>query len=138
MTIEFPEDAFKHVITWQTKLKKHKQQSEVIEMDTLETSGKTKDSHENLHVVNNATDHIKDWRTFWKDVLEEDKDPLALAEIKDKVIKDFLDTISLGLEELSGKEILDCFIQAVENEHTYRMKESNKVSELFNLLLQPK
>jgi hypothetical protein len=135
MTIQFPEDALKNVITWQTKFTQHKQQNMTTKMNTPES---IKDSREQLHTVENATDHITDWRTFWKDVLEEKKDPLVLAELKDKTIKDFLDTISCALEQLNGNEVFDCFVQAVENEYHYKTKEYDRVDQLFNLVMQPK
>ena len=145
MTIQFTEDPLTHVTTWQTQLEKHNNQQKVTKVETPEI---TKESHEKLHTVLNATDRIEDWRTFWKSVLKEEEedvvkvleknDSVASAQAKQRTIDHFLDTIAQALEELSGKEVLDCFAQAVENEHTYRMKESNKVSELFNLLLQSK
>lgn len=134
MTIQFPEDPLTHIKTWQTLFKKTRQQSEVFKMNTSEV---TKESHEKLHIVKNATDHIQDWRTFWADVLK-DEDPSALAKAKEETIKDFLDTISCALEGMSGTEVFDCFIQAVENEMEYKQSECKRITELFNLLLQPK
>lgn len=144
MTVQFPEDPLTNVITWQTQLKKHSNQQKITKMKTPEI---TKESHEKLHTVLNATDHIEDWRTFWKDILKEEEDVIevlekndsvVLRQTKQRIINHFLDTIAHALEELSGKEVLDCFIQAVEDEHTYKVKESNKVGELFNLLSQLK
>lgn len=85
----------------------------------------------------NSTDSSKDWSTFWADVLK-DEDPSALAKAKERAIKHFLDTISCALEEMSGTEVFDCFIQAVENEMEYKQSECKRITELFNLLLQPK
>jgi uncharacterized protein with gpF-like domain len=144
VTVQFPEDPLTNVITWQTQLKKHSNQQKITKMKTPEI---TKESHEKLHTVLNATDHIEDWRTFWKDILKEEEDVIevlekndsvVLRQTKQRIINHFLDTIAHALEELSGKEVLDCFIQAVEDEHTYKVKESNKVGELFNLLSQLK
>jgi hypothetical protein len=131
--------------TWKTQLKAHKQQCGVAEMDT---PGTTKDSRETLHDTSNATDSIEDWRSFWKDVLNE-SDPGAhvypeseLTEAinqqktmtKQKTVNDFLDTLCGALEELSGEEVFDCFFEAVQSQFDYTKKEHDKTSELLDLL----
>ena len=131
--------------TWKTKIKAHKQQCGVAEMDT---PGTTKDSRETLHDTSNATDSIEDWRSFWKDVLNEN-DPGAhvypeseLTEAinqqktmaKQKAVDDFLDTLCGALEELSGEEVFDCFFEAVQSQFDYTKKEHDKTSELLDLL----
>ena len=106
MTTQLPENPIKNSITWQTKHKQIKQQCGVAEMDT---PGTTKDSREALHDTTNATDAIKDWRSFWRDVLEEPgqwigtKDELTDATnqqqtmAKQKAVDEFLDTICCAL-----------------------------------------
>jgi hypothetical protein len=132
--------------TWKTQFEKHKQECGVAEMTT---PGTTKDSRESLHDTSNATDSVKDWRTFWKDVLGEGKpgpwvcseDELTkatekqLAIAKQKTIDDFLDIICCALEEMSGEEIFDCFFEAVQSQHEYTEKEYNKTSELMDFLI---
>jgi hypothetical protein len=146
MTTQLPEDPLKNIITWQTKHKQIKQECGVAEMDT---PGTTKDSREALHDTSNATDSVKDWRTFWKDVLNEN-DPGAhvypeseLTEAinqqktmaKQKAVDDFLDTICCALEELSGEEVFDCFVEAVQSQWNYTRKEHEKTNDLFKRVL---
>jgi hypothetical protein len=71
MTTQLPDDPLKNIIAWQTKYKELKQQCGVAEIDT---PGTTKDSREALHDTSHATDSVKDWRTFWKDVLDDSED----------------------------------------------------------------
>jgi hypothetical protein len=143
MTTQLPEDPIKNSITWQTKHKQIKQECGVAEMDT---PGTTKDSREALHDTSNATDSIKDWRSFWKLVLDEpgtgyySEDELTEAinqqktMTKQKTVDDFLDTLCGALEELSGKEVFDCFFEAVQSQNEYTKKEHDKTSELLDLL----
>ena len=147
MTIQFPEDPLTHIKTWQAKFKEHKKQCGITEMDTPVT---TKDSREALHDTSNATDAIKDWRSFWKDVLDEPgawigtTDELSDAinqqktMTKQKIVDEFLDTICCALEEMNGEEVFDCFVEAVQTQHDYTQKEHYKTNELFNLLLAAK
>lgn len=103
-----------------------------------------KDSREALHDTSNVTDSIKDWRSFWKDVLDDSEDNFEndLAEAakkqktmaKQKIVDDFLDTLCGAFEELSGEEIFDCFFEAVQNQFDYTKKEHDKTSELLDLL----
>ena len=143
MTTQFPEDPLTHIKTWQAKLKEFKKQCGVAEMDT---PGTTKDSREALHDTSNATDSVKDWRSFWKDVLDESgahvypEDELnqaiqkQLTMAKQKTVDNFLDEICCALEEMSGKEVFDCFLEAVQSQHEYTKKEHDKTNELMNLL----
>lgn len=145
MTTQFPEDPLTHIKTWQAKFKEHKQLCGVAEMDT---PGTTKDSREALHNTSNATDSIKDWRSFWKDVLDEEspeagvysKYELAKATetqltiTKQKTVNNFLEEICCALEEISGKEVFDCFLEAVQSQFDYTKKEHEKTSELLDLL----
>jgi hypothetical protein len=143
MTTQLPEDPIKNIITWQTKHKQIKQECGVAEMDT---PGITKDSREALHDTSNATNAVKDWRSFWKLVLDEpgtgyySEDELTEAinqqktMTKQKTVNDFLDTLCGALEELSGKEVFDCFLEAVQSQFDYTKKEHDKTSELLDLL----
>jgi hypothetical protein len=143
MTTQLPEDPLKNIITWQTKHKQIKQECRVAEIDT---PGTTKDSREALHDTSNATDSVKDWRSFWKDVLgdpnawigTEDTLTEAINQqktiAKQKVVDDFLDTLCGAFEELSGEEIFDCFFEAVQSQFDYTKKEHDKTSELLDLL----
>ena len=107
-------------------------------------SQNSKDSRENLHDTSNATDSVKDWRTFWKDVLDDSEDNFEnelatavqqqLTITKQRTVNNFLDTICCALEELSGEEVFECFVEAVQAQHTYTNKEYNKANELLNLL----
>jgi hypothetical protein len=143
MTTQLPDDPLKNIITWQTKYKELKQQCGVAEMDTF---GTTKDSREALHDTSNATDAIKDWRGFWKDVLDDSgahvysEDELnqaiqkQLTMSKQKTVDNFLDEICCALEEMNGEEVFDCFFEAVQSQFDYTKKEHDKTSELLDLL----
>jgi hypothetical protein len=141
MTTQLPDDPLKNIIAWQTKYKELKQQCGVAEIDT---PGTTKDSREALHDTSHATDSVKDWRTFWKDVLDDSEDnfenELATAVkqqktmTKQKTVNDFLDTLCGAFEELSGEEVFDCFFEAVQSQFDYTKKEYDKTSELLDLL----
>jgi hypothetical protein len=147
MTTQLPDDPLKNIIAWQTKYKELKQQCGVAEMDT---PGITKDSREALHDTSNATDTVKDWRTFWKDVLDEPGPWISteheLTEAinqqktmtKQKIVDDFLDTLCCAFEELSGEEVFDCFFKAVQSQHEYTKKEYDKTNELMDLLIELK
>jgi glutamyl-tRNA reductase len=112
----------------------------------METPYSTKDSREVLHDTSNATDAIKDWRTFWKDVLDEQGAHVypenelnqaiqkQLTTAKQKAVDNFLEEICCALEELSGKEIFDCFVEAAQGQFDYTKKEHEKTSELLDLL----
>ena len=130
MTTQLPEDPIKNIITWQTKHKQIKQECGVAEMDT---PGTTKDSREALHDTSNATDSVKDWRSFWKEILDE-PGTWVCPDAKQKAVDGFLDTICCALEEMNGKEVFECFVEAVQTQHAYTNKENNKANELMNLL----
>ena len=76
----------------------------------------------------------------WKSQFETDKDPLdaavkqLLTAAKQKTVDNFLDEICCALEELSGKEVFDCFVEAVQAQNEYTKKEHEKTSELLDLL----
>ena len=53
---------------------------------------------------------------------------------KQKVLDDFLETICCALEEMSGKEVFDCFVKAVKSQHEYTKKEYYKTIDLMDLL----
>lgn len=147
MTTQLPKGPIKDIITWQTKHKQLKQECGVAEMDT---PGTTKDSREALHDTSNATDFIKDWRSFWKDVLEEPGQWIGTTDelsdainqqktmAKQKAVDDFLDTICCALEEMSGKELFECFFEAVQSQWDYTKKEFDKTHELMDLLIELK
>jgi hypothetical protein len=97
----------------------------------------TKDSREALHDTSNATDSVKDWRTYWKDVLNEPNTWVGL-NAKQKIVNDFLDTICCALEEMNGEEVFNCFFEAVQSQHEYTKKEHDKISELMYLLIKLK
>jgi hypothetical protein len=120
MTTQFPEDPLNHIITWQTKFKQYQ----------METPYVTKDSRESLHNTSNATDSIKDWRTFWKDVLDETEEKLTTN--KKRLINDFSDIICGALEEMSGEEIFECFFEAALERHQCVKKEYDKANQLIS------
>ena len=142
MTTQLPEDPLNHIKTWQAKFKEHKQQCGVSELDEPLVS---KNARENLHDTSNATDSVKDWRTFWKDVLDDSEDNFEnelaiavkqqIAMAKQKTVDNFLDTICCALEEMSGEEVFDCFLEAVHSQHEYTKKEYDKTMELMDLLI---
>jgi hypothetical protein len=143
MTTQFPEDPLNHIKTWQAKFKEHKKQCGVAELDEPLVS---KDLRENLHNTSYAVDSIKDWRTYWKEVLDEPgahvypENELNQAiqkqktMAKQKTIDNFLDEICCALEEMSGEEVFDCFVEAVQSQHEYTKKEYDKTNKLMNLL----
>jgi hypothetical protein len=100
----------------------------------METPYATKDSRESLHNTSNATDAIKDWRTFWKDVLDEPETKVC-SGAKQKAIDDFLDTICCALEEMNGEEVFDCFLKAAQTQHEYTKKEYDKTTKLMDMLI---
>jgi hypothetical protein len=78
--------------------------------------------------------YIKTWQTKFNGTCN--LDPSLLCDPKQKTIDEFLDTICSGLEELSGKEVFNCFVEAVQIEHNQKQKEYNKVIELKNMLTE--
>ena len=126
MTTQFSENLLNQIKTWQDKFKECKQQCGVAEMDT---PGTTKDSREALHDTSNATDSIKDWRSFWSEVLDE---PQIKKEDRQEAINGFADTICCALEKMDGKEVCECMFVAVTQQFEYTLKEHNKSIELLN------
>jgi hypothetical protein len=102
----------------------------------METPYATKDSRESLHNTSNATDAIKDWRTFWKDVLDEPDTEEELTTEKQRLVNDFSDSICCALEEMSGEEVFDCFLKAAQTQHEHTKKEHNKTTELMDILIK--
>ena len=112
----------------------------------MDTFGSTKDSREALHDTSNATDSVKDWRGFWRDVLEESgawigteyelakATETQLTMAKQKTVNNFLDEICCALEEMNGEEVFNCFVEAVQSEFDYTKKEHEKTSKLLDLL----
>ena len=96
--------------------------------------GVTKDSREALHDTANATDTIKDWRTFCAEVLDESKWEPDLSCDKQEAVRDFADTICCALEKMSGKEVFECFFEAVQDKYNHTKKEYDKACELLDLL----
>lgn len=100
--------------------------------------GVTKDSRETLHDTSNATDTIKDWRTFWSEVLDESNWESDLACVNDlsydkqETVSDFADTICCALEKMSGKEVFECFAKAAQEHFEYTQKEYEKACELMD------
>jgi hypothetical protein len=143
MTTQFPEDPLNHIKTWQAKFKEHKKQCGVAELDEPLVS---KDLRENLHNTSYAVDSIKNWRSYWKEVLDEPgahvypENELNQAiqkqktMAKQKTIDNFLDEICCALEEMSGEEVFDCFLEAVQSQWDYTRKEHDKTNELLDLL----
>ena len=125
MTTQFPEDPLTYIIEWQTKFKENK----------METSSHTKDSRESLHNTSNATDSIKDWRTFWKDVLDEPDTKEESTTHKQRLVNDFADSICCALEEMNGEEIFECFFEAAQIQHEYTKKEYDKTTKLMDRLI---
>ena len=134
MSLQFPEDPLSHIKTWQAKFKELKQQAGVAEMDT---PGTTKDSRENLHDTKHAIDTLQDWRTFWKEVLDETDELMEKGEEVNKKKADvtnyFADTICLALEVMTGEEVFDCFFEAVKDHYEYIKREHQKAKDLFDL-----
>ena len=98
----------------------------------MDEPGVTKDSRETLHDTTNATDTIKDWRTFWAEVLNEPEENPDLNNAKQETVRDFADTICCALEKMSGKEVFECFLEAAQDQYNYTKKEYDKACELLN------
>ena len=102
----------------------------------------SKDSRENLHDTSYAVDSITDWRTFWKDVLDETEETFKtedqMSRHKQETIHNFLDTICCGLEEMNGKEVFECFFKAVQDQYEYTKKEHDNTKQLMYLLMELK
>lgn len=77
---------------------------------------KSKDSRENLHDTSYAVDSMH----------------------KKETIDNFLDTISCGLEEMSGEEVFECFFKAVQSQYEYTKKEHSNTKQLMHLLMELK
>ena len=145
MTAQTSKDLLSSFDTWKESMEDIKKKSGVAQLNEPLVS---KDSRETLHNTSNATDSIKDWRSFWKNVLDEEspeagvysKYELAKATetqltiTKQKTVNNFLDEICCALEEMSGKEVFDCFLEAVQSQFDYTKKEHDKTSELLDLL----
>jgi hypothetical protein len=122
--------------TWKKQFEESKKECGVAEINT---PGASKDSRESLHNTVNATDSMKDWRSFWKDVLDETEENFKTEEKlsvhKRRATDDFLDTICCALEEMDGDEVFDCFLDAVQVQYAHTKKEHEKSTKLIDLLI---
>ena len=84
----------------------------------------------------NLTVDFDVWKTRFENLDTAVKEQQTIA--KQKTVDDFLDTLSCALEELSGKEVFDCFAEAVQSQFDYTKKEHDKTSELLDLLIKLK
>lgn len=112
--------------TWKKQFKETKKECGVAEINT---PGTTKDSREALHDTSNATDSIKDWRSFWSEVLDESQ---GKEEDLKEAINGFADTICCALDKMNGTEVCECMFAAVTQQFEYTLKEHNKSIELLN------
>jgi hypothetical protein len=64
-------------------------------------------------------------------VLNEPEDNPDLNQAKQKAVTDFLDTICLALEEMSGKEVFECFLEAAQDQYNHTKTEYDKACELL-------
>jgi soluble cytochrome b562 len=109
--MEHPHKPMEVINSWQEWAKNNRV---VAEMDEPLV---TKDSRENLHDTSNARSEIKDWRSFFKeliadsDVQEYGKDIVQKA-CEQKATEYFADTITEFLSELGGEKLYECFVAA--------------------------
>lgn len=119
--------------TWKKQFKETKKECGVAEINT---PGTTKDSRETLHDTSNATDSIKDWRSFWSEVLDESEivldEPQVKEEDRQEAINGFADTICCALDKMNGEEVCECMFAAVTQQFEYTLKEHCKSIELLN------
>jgi hypothetical protein len=72
------------------------------------------------------------WKTRFENLDTAVKEQQTIA--KQKTVDNFLDEICCALEEMSGKEVFNCFVEAVQTQWDYTQKEYDKISELLDLL----
>jgi len=103
-----------------------------IQLPENPSPSNTKESRESLHDTSNATDSVKDWRTFWKDVLDKPDTKEESTTQKQRLVNDFADSICCALEEMNGEEIFECFFEAALERHQYAKKEYDKANQLIS------
>lgn len=125
--MEHPHEPMEVINSWQEWAKNNRV---VAEMDEPLV---TKDSRESLHDTSKATDVLPDWRTFFKELMEEDVLEAEQEENVQKAINYFGDTIAEFLPELGGKVLYECFVAAVIQAYKHTQKEYDDIKDLLDL-----
>ena len=125
--MEHPHEPMEVINSWQEWAKNNRV---VAEMDEPLV---TKDSRESLHDTSKATDVLPDWRTFFKELVEEDALEVEQEENFQKAINYFGDTIAEFLPELGGKVLYECFVAAVTQAYKHTQKEYDDIKDLLDL-----
>lgn len=107
----------------------------VAEMDEPLVS---KDSRENLHDTSKATDTLPDWRQFYEELLKDPHagvfaEPSFKNKYKEKAIEHFADTIAEFVNEMTGVEMYECFVEAVKENLAYVTVEYDRAKDLYDL-----
>lgn len=94
----------------------------------------TKDSRENLHDTENATDTLPNWREHYAELIG-DRIPLQGNDMyKQKATEHFADTIAEFFNEMSGEELFACFHQAAKENLEHIQKEYDSAKDLIDLI----
>lgn len=129
--MEHPHEPMDAIKNWQDWYKNNQQ---VAQMDEPLI---TKDSRENLHDTSKATDVFTDWRSFYKEMAQEEKEEVKQQlekELINKATSYFADTIAEFLPELGGKKLYECFVAAATDSMLHAEKEYDNNKDLIDLL----
>jgi hypothetical protein len=130
--MEHPHEPLDAIQIWQDWYKKNRV---IAQLDQPLVS---KDSRENLHDTTNAVDKLPDWRSHYKELIEDAPQPTYNSMYKEKATDYFGDTIAEFADELTGEELFNCFLAAANKNLGRVKKEYDQAKELVNLLLNTK
>jgi hypothetical protein len=94
----------------------------------------SKDSREKLHDTANAVDRLPNWREHYAQLITDTPKTMDNTLYKQKAFEYFADTLAEFANELTGKELFDCFVRAATEAMEHEKKEYEQAKELFDLL----
>ena len=126
--MEHPHEPIDVIQGWQEWYKKNRA---ITQMNEPLIS---KESRENLHDSSNAVDQMPDWRSFYAELIEDEPKQKTVPKIKEKATNWFADTIAEFCNELTGEELLECFLTAAVINLHHVKKEVEQAQILVDLL----
>jgi hypothetical protein len=126
--MEHPHEPVDAIKSWQEWYKTHRM---VAQLDQPLVS---KDSREKLHDTTHAVDKLPNWREHYAQLITDPFEPMDNTVHKQKAFEYFADTLAEFANELTGRELFDCFVKAATEAMEHEKKEYEQAKELLDLL----
>lgn len=132
--MEHPHEPIDVINSWQEWSRKHQIVAE------LDEPMATKDSRENLHDTSHAISEMPNWRSFFKDLIDDEifEERPTRDEMISKATNYFADTIAEFLTELGGDTLYECFVAAAKQSFNYALKEYDINKDLMDRIEKKK